>query len=65
MCLSERQRRRGAKKGRKHNNCIVNRVTSSGEENGGGLYGMIASFTSGLYDFVFVFFFLQEIIFIA
>ena len=30
---------------------MVNSVTSSGKEDGGGLYGMIASFTSGLYNF--------------
>ena len=30
---------------------MVTSVTSSGKEDGGGLYGMIASFTSGLYNF--------------
>ena len=51
---------------------MVNSVTSSGEEDWGRLCGVIAPFTSGLYDFVFVFvgfffffFFFQEIIFIA
>ena len=48
---------------------MVNSVTSSGEEDWGRLCGVIAPFTSGLYDFVFVFvcffFFLQESIFIA
>ena len=40
---------------------MVNSVTSSGEEGGGRLCGMIAPSTSGLYDF----FFLQESIFMA
>ena len=51
---------------------MVNSVTSSGEEDWGRLCGVIAPFTSGLYDFVFFFvvffiffFFLQESIFIA
>ena len=34
---------------------MVNSVTSSGEEDWGRLCGVIAPFTSGLYDFVFVF----------
>lgn len=41
---------------------MVNSVISSGEEEGGGLCGIIAPFTSGLYDF---FFFLEESTFIA
>ena len=41
---------------------MVNSVISSGEEDGGGLCGIIAPFTSGLYDF---FFFLEESTFIA
>ena len=32
---------------------MVTSVTSSGKEDGGGLCGMIAPFTSGLYDFFF------------
>ena len=32
---------------------MVNSVTSSGEEGGGRLCGMIAPSTSGLYDFFF------------
>lgn len=34
---------------------MVNSVISSGEEEGGGLCGIIAPFTSGLYDFFFFF----------
>ena len=34
---------------------MVNSVISSGEEDGGGLCGIIAPFTSGLYDFFFFF----------
>lgn len=34
---------------------MVNSVISSGEEDGGGLCGIIAPFTSGLYDIFFFF----------
>ena len=34
---------------------MVNNATSSGEQDGGGLCGMIAPFTSGLYEFFVVF----------